>query len=237
MSPGWNRDRRRPSPSSEPIASCSRGSSTAREQRLTSEKNQLKVDLERVQAQLSDMMSQSNDLQTQRASQSKELEQAWLREKASLKAQLDDARKAAGSGPPSSQVLARYEAEKRAMQAQLDSMRTELTASGKNKDAAPALAQAKRDFEAKFRVIYDQSHDLNSPLNAINGFSEILLDEKGNKTTPEERRGIVAPNNQSAQRLGEHIRELSEVAQQEGGIQERPVPMVPPVGVGDKAPA
>ena len=209
---------------------------TAREQRLTSEKNQLKVDLERVQAQLSDMMSQSNDLQTQRASQSKELEQAWLREKASLKAQLDDARKAAGSGPPSSQVLARYEAEKRAMQAQLDSMRTELTASGKNKDAAPALAQAKRDFEAKFRVIYDQSHDLNSPLNAINGFSEILLDEKGNKTTPEERREFVAHINESAKRLGEHIRELIEFAKQEAGIQERPVQMVPPMGTGSKPP-
>src|SRR2546426_1970673 len=209
---------------------------TAREQRLTSEKNQLKVDLERVQAQLSDMMSQSNDLQTQRASQSKELEQAWLREKASLKAQLDDARKAAGSGPPSSQVLARYEAEKRAMQAQLDSLRTELTASGKNKDAAPALAQAKRDFEAKFRVIYDQSHDLNSPLNAINGFSEILLDEKGNKTTPEERREFVAHINESAKRLGEHIRELIEFAKQEAGIQERPVQMVPPVGMGSKPP-
>ena len=209
---------------------------TAREQRLTSEKNQLKVDLERVQAQLSDMMSQSNDLQTQRAGQSKELEQAWLREKASLKAQLDEARKAAGSGPPSSQVLARYEAEKRAMQAQLDSLRTELTASGKNKDAAPALAQAKRDFEAKFRVIYDQSHDLNSPLNAINGFSEILLDEKGNKTTPEERREFVAHINESAKRLGEHIRELIEFAKQEAGIQERPVQMVPPMGMGSKPP-
>src|SRR5439155_20540 len=83
---------------------------------------------------------------------------------------------------------------------------------GKNKDAAPALAQAKRDFEAKFRVIYDQSHDLNSPLNAINGFSEILLDEKGNKTTPEERREFVAHINESAKRLGEHIRELIEFA-------------------------
>ena len=209
---------------------------TSREQRLTSEKNQLKVDLERVQAQLSDMMSQSNDLHSQRASQSKELEQAWLREKASLKAQLDEARKAAGSGPPSSQVLARYEAEKRAMQAQLDSLRTELTASGKNKDAAPALVQAKRDFEAKFRVIYDQSHDLNSPLNAINGFSEILLDEKGNRTTPEERREFVAHINESAKRLGEHIRELIEFAKQEAGIQERPVQMMPPVGSGSKPP-
>src|SRR5438309_3875258 len=122
------------------------------------------------------------------------------------------------------------------MQAQLDSLRTELTASGKNKDAAPALAQAKRDFEAKFRVIYDQSHDLNSPLNAINGFSEILLDEKGNKTTPEERREFVAHINESAKRLGEHIRELIEFAKQEAGIQERPVQMVPPMGMGSKPP-
>jgi len=209
---------------------------TAREQRLTSEKNQLKVDLERVQAQLSDMMSQSNDLQNRRAAQAKELDQAWEREKASLKAQLEEARKAAGAGTSSSQAVARLEAEKRAMQAQLDSLRAELAARGKNKDAAPALSQAKRDFEAKFRVIYDQSHDLNSPLNAIIGFSEILLDEKANKTTPEERREFVSHINESGKRLVEHIRELIEFAKQEAGIQERPVQIVPPVGVGSKAP-
>jgi CheY-like chemotaxis protein len=209
---------------------------TAREQRLTSEKNQLKVDLERVQAQLSDMMSQTNELHSERAKEAKELDEAWKREKASLKAQLEEARKAAGSGPPTSQVLARYEAEKRAMQAQLDSVRNDLAASGKHKDTAPALAQAKRDFEAKFRVIYDQSHDLNSPLNAILGFSEILLDEKANKTTPEERREFVAHINESGKRLVEHIRELIEFAKQEAGIQERPVQMVPPVGVGTKPP-
>jgi CheY-like chemotaxis protein len=209
---------------------------TAREQRLTSEKNQLKVDLERVQAQLSDMMAQTNELQGRRAAESKELEQAWQREKASMKAQLDEARKAAGTGPPASQAIARYEAEKRAMQAQLDGLRTDLAASGKNKDAAPALNQAKRDFEAKFRVIYDQSHDLNSPLNAIVGFSEILLDEKANKTTPEERREFVAHINESGKRLVEHIRELIEFAKQEAGIQERPVQMMPPVGLGTKPP-
>jgi len=209
---------------------------TAREQRLTSEKNQLKVDLERVQAQLSDMMSQTNELHSQRAAEAKELDEAWKREKASLKAQLEEARKAAGSGPPTSQVLARYEAEKRAMQAQLDSLRNDLAASGKHKDTAPALVQAKRDFEAKFRVIYDQSHDLNSPLNAILGFSEILLDEKANKTTPEERREFVAHINESGKRLVEHIRELIEFAKQESGIQERPVQMMPPVGTGTKPP-
>src|SRR5207245_2656822 len=35
---------------------------TGREQRLTSEKNQLKVDLERVQGQLSEMMAETNEL-------------------------------------------------------------------------------------------------------------------------------------------------------------------------------
>jgi len=209
---------------------------TGREQRLTSEKNQLKVDLERVQGQLSEMMAETNELHSRRANEAKELEQAWHREKASLKLQLEEARKAAGSGPPTSQVLARYEAEKRAMQAQLDGLKTELSASGKSKDAAPALTQAKRDFEAKFRVIYDQSHDLNSPLNAIIGFSEILLDEKANKTTPEERREFVAHINESGKRLVEHIRELIEFAKQEAGIQERPVQMMPPVGGGSKPP-
>jgi CheY-like chemotaxis protein len=209
---------------------------TAREQRLTSEKNQLKVDLERVQAQLSDMMAQTNELHSQRTNQAKELEVAWQREKAALKAQLDEARKAAGTGPPTSQAIAKFEAEKRAMQAQIDSLRGELAASGKNKDVAPALTQAKRDFEAKFRVIYDQSHDLNSPLNAIIGFSEILLDEKTNKTTPEERREFVAHINESGKRLVEHIRELIEFAKQEAGIQERPVAIVPPVGAASKPP-
>ena len=209
---------------------------TAREQRLTSEKNQLKVDLERVQAELSDMMAKTNEMQGERLAQSRELEMAWQREKAALKAQLEEARKAAGTVPQTSQAIARYEAEKRAMQAQLEGLRNELAASGKNKDAAPALSQAKRDFEAKFRVIYDQSHDLNSPLNAIIGFSEILLDEKANKTTPEERREFVAHINESGKRLVEHIRELIEFAKQEAGIQERPVAMMPPVGVGSKPP-
>src|SRR5439155_1733076 len=197
------------------------------------------ADLDKAEAEFARISDERSALLTK----VKALEKDWqsreasiAEEKAALKAQLDEARKAAGSGPPSSQVLARYEAEKRAMQAQLDSLRTELTASGKNKDAAPALAQAKRDFEAKFRVIYDQSHDLNSPLNAINGFSEILLDEKGNKTTPEERREFVAHINESAKRLGEHIRELIEFAKQEAGIQERPVQMMPPVGSGSKPP-
>ena len=209
---------------------------TAREQRLTSEKNQLKVDLERQQAELSDMMAKTNELQGQRMAEARELEQAWQREKAALKAQLDEARKAAGGAAQTSQAISKLETEKRALQAQLEGLRNELAASGKNKDAAPALSQARRDFEAKFRVIYDQSHDLNSPLNAIIGFSEILLDEKANKTTPEERREFVAHINESGKRLVEHIRELIEFAKQEAGIQERPVAMVPPSGATSKPP-
>ena len=209
---------------------------TTREQRLTSEKNQLKVDLERVQAELSEMMSKASDLHGQRMAQGKELELAWQREKAALKAQLDEARKAAGSTPPVSQVITKFEAEKRAMQAQVDTLRAQLASSGRNKEVAPGLTQARRDFEAKFRVIYDQSHDLNSPLNAIIGFSEILLDEKTNKTTPEERREFVAHINESGKRLVEHIRELIEFAKQEAGIQERPVAMAPLLGVATKPP-
>ena len=209
---------------------------TTREQRLTSEKNQLKVDLERVQAELSEMMSKASDLHGQRMAQGKELELAWQREKAALKAQLDEARKAAGSSPPVSQTITKFEAEKRAMQAQVDTLRAQLASSGKNKEVAPGLTQARRDFEAKFRVIYDQSHDLNSPLNAIIGFSEILLDEKTNKTTPEERREFVAHINESGKRLVEHIRELIEFAKQEAGIQERPVAMAPLLGVATKPP-
>jgi CheY-like chemotaxis protein/predicted nucleic acid-binding Zn-ribbon protein len=209
---------------------------TAREQRLTSEKNQLKVDLERVQGELSDMMRRTGELQMQQKTQSKDLEVAWEREKTSLKAQLDEARKAAGIGAQQSQTVARLEAEKRALQGQIDALRNELATSGKSKESATALNQARRDFEAKFRVIYDQSHDLNSPLNAIIGFSEILLDERNNKTSPEERREFLSHINESGKRLVEHIRELIEFAKQEAGIQERPVAIVPPAGVPNSKP-
>src|SRR3989475_10392236 len=84
--------------------------------------------------------------------------------------------------------------------------------------------------------MHAHSQRLNSPTNAILGFSEILLDEKANKTTPEERREFVAHINESGKRLVEHIRELIEFAKQESGIQERPVQMVPPVGMGSKPP-
>src|SRR5919109_803992 len=104
---------------------------TNREQRLTSEKNQLKVDLERVQQELSEMMSRSNDLQTKRTGEWKELELAWQREKAALKAQLEEARKAAGSAPLQPQVIQRFEAEKRALQAQVEGLRNELAVAGK----------------------------------------------------------------------------------------------------------
>src|SRR3989440_4601494 len=93
---------------------------TGREQRLTAEKNQLKVDLERIQAQLSDMMSQTNELHSRRAGEAKELEQAWQRDKASLKPQLEQARKAAGRGAATSPVLRCSDGESAGMQAPLD---------------------------------------------------------------------------------------------------------------------
>jgi CheY-like chemotaxis protein len=210
---------------------------TAREQRLTTEKNQLKVDLERVQAQLSEMSDRHTELQTDLKTQSTELEVAWQREKTALKAQLDEARKAASLGPTQAQLIAKFEAEKRALQTQLDSVRTELVAAGKSKEAAAALAQAKRDFEAKFRVIYDQSHDLKSPLNAINGFSNILLNPKENQTTPEERQEFISHIYEAGRLLHEHINELIEFAKQEAGIQEKPLALVPPApSGGTKAP-
>jgi CheY-like chemotaxis protein len=210
---------------------------TVREHRLTAEKNQLKVDLERVQAELSAMSDRHTELQKGLKSQNTELEVAWHSEKASLKAQLDEARKAASQGPTQVQLITKFEGEKRALQAQLDAIRTELTAAGKGKEAAAALAQAKRDFEAKFRVIYDQSHDLKSPLNAINGFSNILLNPKENQTTPEERQEFISHIYEAGRLLHEHINELIEFAKQEAGIQEKPVAMIPPApSGGTKAP-
>ncbi len=210
---------------------------TVREHRLTAEKNQLKVDLERVQAELSAMSDRHTELQKGLKSQNTELEVAWQSEKASLKAQLDEARKAASQGPTQVQLITKFEGEKRALQAQVDAIRTELAAAGKGKEAAAALAQAKRDFEAKFRVIYDQSHDLKSPLNAINGFSNILLNPKENQTTPEERQEFISHIYEAGRLLHEHINELIEFAKQEAGIQEKPVAMIPPApSGGTKAP-
>jgi len=162
------------------------------------------------------MSDQHTELQRARESQISELEENWLREKAALKAQLDEARKAVSqAGPTQAQLIAKFEGEKRALQAQIDALKTEVAASGKSKEAAVALGQAKRDFEAKFRVIYDQSHDLKSPLNAINGFSNILLNPKENQTTPEERQEFISHIYEAGRLLHEHINELIEFAKQE----------------------
>src|SRR5207245_2656823 len=87
-------------------------------------------------------------------------------------------------------------------------------------------------------ALRDDGRDQRAPQppHATLGFYEILLDEKANKTTPAERREFVAHINESGKRLVEHIRELIEFAQQEAGIQERPVQMMPPVGGGSKPP-
>ena len=58
-------------------------------------------------------------------------------------------------------------------------------------------------------VTSEQSHVINSRLNALVGFSSVLLDERAHALTPEERREYLKYINDSAVKLGEVARSLT----------------------------
>ncbi|TMF89133.1 MAG: response regulator [Chloroflexi bacterium] len=55
----------------------------------------------------------------------------------------------------------------------------------------------------------DQNHQINSRLNALVGFSSVLLDERSHPLTPEERREYVRYLHDSAVKLGEAFRSIT----------------------------
>jgi DNA-binding response OmpR family regulator/chromosome segregation ATPase len=205
---------------------------SAREKALLADKKKLSIDLERLQVQLSEGSAQMQATLRQKQNEWAELEVAFKREKEDLRRQIEELKKAvAGERNRQQQDVAAaakdWDKEREALHKQIESLKVSL-AEEEVKSADPSRTDAvHKDVEAKFRIIYDQSHDLNSPLNAIIGFSEVLLDDKDGRVTAEERKEFLQNIHHSGKDLLEHIRELIDFAKEEAGIVEKPVPEPP----------
>jgi CheY-like chemotaxis protein len=204
----------------------------AREKALLADKKQLAIDLERLQVQLSEGAAQQQATLRQKQSEWAELEVAFKREKEDLRRQIEELKKAvAGERNRQQQDVAAvakdWDKERQALHKQVESLKISLAeeeAKGADHSRTDAVH---KDVEAKFRIIYDQSHDLNSPLNAIIGFSEVLLDDKDSRVSVEERKEFLQNIHTSGKDLLEHIRELIDFAKEEAGIIEKSVPEPP----------
>lgn len=97
----------------------------------------------------------------------------------------------------------------------------------REKAAIQAELEKASEAAARFRLVYERGHELYSTLNTIIGFSDILLDEQGNRATPEETKEFIEQINESGKRLLKSIAELIDLAKQEVGIiEERPAELL-----------
>ncbi len=78
---------------------------------------------------------------------------------------------------------------------------------------------------AAYPLTHQQSHDLNSRLNAVMGFAEILMDERTNQITPEERKEYLQLIQQSGRRLADAMRAL--MPEEDRGGEQPPAAVVP----------
>jgi CheY-like chemotaxis protein len=197
----------------------------AREQKLLTEKRNLAIDLERLQSRLSELASGHQDVLRRKEAEWAELEVAFSREKEGLRGRLDDLKKALDEErqrlqQDTSEGQKAWEAERVELTAEVEALRDRLAAHQQAAESGAVTSQSK-DFEAKFRLIYDQSHDLNSPLNAIIGFSELLLDDKTATVGADEKREFLEHIHESGKALLHRIRELIDFAKEEAGITEK----------------
>ncbi len=124
--------------------------------------------------------------------------------------------------------LSKQTQERNAREEKLKAELKEL-AEAREREKAALKAEFDKDSDAaaRFRFIYERGHELYSALNAIIGFSEILLDEQGNRATATERKEFTEHINESGKRLLKSIAELIELARQQAGIiEEHPVELL-----------
>ena len=89
----------------------------------------------------------------------------------------------------------------------------------------------RKAMEASTGIGLEQLHGLSSHLNAITGFSELLLEETSNAVTPEERLDFLRRINQSGKRFAEEIRKLSPPSAESTPLENQTdTPAVPPPG-------
>ncbi len=198
-----------------------------REKALMAEKKKLAIDLERLQGQLSEVAAAHQQVLRRKETEWSELELAFKREKEGLRAQLEELKKSLEEERRRlqqnvSESTREWEAERGRLKAQIQKLELTLAEKEAALKEGSKVEALSRDFEAKFRVLYDQSHDLNSPLNAIVGFSEVLLDEKEIKVSAEERQEFLQHIHDSGKTLHDRIRELINFAKEEAGIVDKP---------------
>lgn len=80
-----------------------------------------------------------------------------------------------------------------------------------------AQAQAQKANEAKTQFLANMSHEIRSPLNAISGFSQILLDKERQLQVPAEFYQFLQNINQSSQNLSELINNILDLSKIEAG--------------------
>ncbi len=197
----------------------------ARDQALVTEKRDLAIDLERLQTQLSELAGGHQDVLRRKEAEWAELEVAFSREKEGLRGRLDDLKKALDEErqrqqQDTSEIQKAGETERAELTAEVEKLRGELALQRRAATSGTVASQHK-EFEAKFRLIYDQSHDLNSPLHAIIGFCEVLLDDKAAAVGLEEKREFLEHIHESGKVLRQRIRELIDFAKEEAGITEK----------------
>jgi len=221
-------------------------SAAEREKGLLAEKKKLAIDLERLQAQLSEVAATHQQRLRSKETEWNELELAFKREKEGLRGQLDELKKLLEEERRRlqqnvSDSTREWEGERARLKTQVQKLEASLAEKEARLKDGSKVEELNRDFEAKFRVLYDQSHDLNSPLNAIVGFSEVLLDEKEIRVSAEERREFLQHIHDSGKELFQRIRELINFAKEEAGIVDKPgtaepAPAVPPPPNTTKSP-
>ncbi|HAS39767.1 MAG TPA: hypothetical protein DCS93_04780 [Microscillaceae bacterium] len=88
------------------------------------------------------------------------------------------------------------------------------------KQLLEAQDQAYKANEAKTRFLANMSHEIRSPLNAISGFSQILLDKSEKLPMPAEFHQFLQNINQSSQNLSELINNILDLSKIEAGKTE-----------------
>jgi CheY-like chemotaxis protein len=134
----------------------------------------------------------------------------------------EHANKAASDWAARRQALA---AEIAAQNEEMEQVRALLRESQEREQSLPESGSAahRQGATGPVTLSADQSHVINSRLNALVGFSSVLLDERSNPLSVEDRREYLKYVHDSALRLGEAVRSLT--GSRSASADESPLPM------------